>query len=106
MKNHEQNDIQQLMSKSVGIELYSAYRFENDLALILGYNSLNDNYPANATYGSTGGYHLNYGILGVNYYWDDEFYLFSEMRVDNSTHNKDSVVPTDNAIGLGMRYEF
>lgn len=104
MENHEKNDLNQIMSKSLGFELYSSYRFDNDIALILGYNSLNDN--SDQAYGSKGDYHLNYAIVGVNYYWDDEFYLFTEARLDNSTLSEGSTMPTDDAIGIGMRYEF
>lgn len=104
MKNHEINDIGKVMAKSSGIELFSAYRFDNDISLIVGYNSLKDN--SNTLVASASDYHLKYFILSAKYHWDDDFYLYIESKIDDSTLVAQGSTAAENATGVGMMFVF
>ena len=56
MTNHDMNDVGRIMNKAEGIELFSEYRFDNDISVILGYISLKDN-SKNTLLGSNDSYH-------------------------------------------------
>ncbi|WP_440874320.1 porin [Thalassotalea sp. PLHSN55] len=104
MKNHEINDEGKLMTEAFGSELYASYRFEGPWALVGGYNSLKDN--SVATNGSNeSNYHLKYAIVGVNYFFDDDFYLYSEAKINDSESSTGSDYD-ENAIGFGIKYNF
>ncbi len=100
MKNHEVNDESQLMTESQGSELYVSYRFDNEWALVTGYNSLQDKSD------STSEYHLKYAIVGFNYFLDDDFYIYSEAKIDNSQLSANTNSTAENAIGVGIKYNF
>lgn len=104
MKNHDINDIGQVMNKAKGVELYSAYRFDNDISLIYGYISLKDN--STIDLGSDGTYHKEYSILSAKYHWDKDFYLFIESKLDHSTLSEESTNLAENATGIGMMFTF
>lgn len=104
MTNHDMNDIGQLMSKAKGLELYSEYRFENDISLVVGYISLQD--ESNGIFGADGTYHKQYNILSAKYNWDDDFYFFIESKFDNSKLSEQSSNLAENATGIGMRFVF
>lgn len=104
MSNHDINDVGQLMNKATGIELFSAYRFDNDISLILGYNSLKDNSTIDK--GSDGTFHKEYFILSAKYHWDDDFYLYIESKIDQSTLSEQSTSLAEDATGIGMMFEF
>ncbi|TPH14432.1 porin [Litorilituus lipolyticus] len=104
MKNHDINDVGKIMSKSRGIELFSAYRFDNDISLILGYNSLKDN--STGEIGSDGTFHKQYYILSAKYHWDEDFYLYIESKIDNSTLAENTTSLAEDATGIGMMFTF
>jgi len=104
MSNHDINDVGKLMNKSTGMELFSEYRFDNDFSLILGYNSLEDN--STIDLGSNGNYHLQYFILSAKYNWDDDFYIYLESKVDDSTLSNNSKAFAEDATAIGMMYTF
>jgi len=104
MTNHDINDVGQLMNKATGIELFSAYRFDNDISVILGYNSLKDNSTIDK--GSDGTFHKEYFILSAKYHWDDDFYLYIESKLDQSTLSEQSTSLAEDATGIGMMFEF
>lgn len=104
MTNHDINDVGQLMNKATGLELYSAYRFDNDISLILGYNSLEDN--SNVGIGADGTFHKEYFILSAKYHWDDDFYLYIESKLDQSTLSEQTTSLAEDATGIGMMFEF
>jgi predicted porin len=104
MKNHDINDVGKVMNKATGIELYSSYRFENDISLILGYNSLKDRSKINI--GSNGVFHKEYFILSAKYHWDDDFYIYLESKVDRSTLSDNTSDLAEDATGIGMMFEF
>ena len=103
MTNHETNDLGKVMNKSNGIELMSTYRFDNNISLNFGYNSLKDN---SNTVISDNSYHLNYYILSAKYHWDEDFYLYIESKIDDSTLVAADSSLIENATGLGMMYVF
>jgi len=104
MTNHETNDVGQVMNKSKGIELFGAYRFDNDVSLIVGYNSLKDN--SNTLVGSGNNYHLKYYLLSAKYHWDENFYLYIESKFDDSMLIAQESKLAENATGLGMMFVF
>ena len=104
MENHEINDVGKVMNKATGIELHSSYRFDNDIALVLGYNSLKDNSTGDA--GSNGVFHKKYIVVGAKYHWIEEFHLFTEFKIDSSTSSEQDVDLSEDAFGIGMAYEF
>ena len=104
MTNHDINDVGQLMNKAKGIEVFSAYRFDNDISLILGYNSLEDRSSINI--GSDGSFHKEYFILSAKYHWDDDFYLYIESKVDDSTLAETTTSLAEDATGIGMMFTF
>jgi predicted porin len=104
MTNHEVNDLGQVMNKSSGIELFSAYRFDNDISLILGYNALKDD--SSGIIGSDGSFHQKYFILSAKYHWDEDFYLYIESKLDDSTLVEQNSNLAENATGLGMMFVF
>lgn len=99
LQNHEIDNDNRLMKEASGIELYSAYRFDNDLSLILGYNSLEDN-------SAQGIYHKEYIILGGKYYWDEQFELYWESKIDRSKSADGTTPDGEDAIGVGMMFKF
>jgi predicted porin len=109
MKNHDIDDLGHVMAKSKGIELFSAYRFENDISLIVGYNSIKDNSPINRinpNIGSNGSYHKEYFILSAKYHWDDNFYLYIESKLDRSELAAQTTSLAEDATGIGMMFTF
>ncbi|KGJ97917.1 porin [Colwellia psychrerythraea] len=104
MTNHEINDVGQVMNKASGIELFSAYRFDNDISLILGYNSLKDD--SNGLIGSDGTFHQKYFILSAKYHWDEDFYFYIESKIDDSTLVEQDSNLAENATGIGMMFVF
>ncbi len=109
MKNHDMNDLGQVMSKSKGVELFTAYRFDNDISLIFGYNSLEDNSSVNAinpAIGSDGTYHKEYFILSAKYHWDEDFYLYIESKIDRSDLAIETNSLAEDASGIGMMFTF
>ena len=103
MTNHDINDVGKVMNKSSGIEMLTSYRFDNDISLIVGYISLKDN---SNTVLTNNNYHLNYSILSAKYHWDDDFYLFIESKIDDSTVVEQESNLAENATALGMMYVF
>jgi len=109
MKNHDINDLGQVMAKSSGIELFSAYRFENEISLIIGYNSLKDNSSFSSAHpdlGADGSYHKEYFILSAKYHWDEDFYLYIESKRDRSKLAAQTQSLAENATGIGMMFTF
>ncbi len=104
MENHEINDAGKVMNKATGIELHSSYRFDNDIALVLGYNSLKDNSTGDV--GSNGLFHKKYTVVGAKYHWIEEFHLYAEFKIDSSTSSDQGVDLSEDAFGIGMAYEF
>jgi predicted porin len=104
MSNHDMNDVGELMNKSTGMELFSEYRFDNDFSLIFGFNSLEDN--STIDIGSNGNYHLQYFILSAKYNWDDNFYIYLESKIDDSTLSNNSKAFAEDATAIGMMYTF
>jgi len=104
MENHEINDVGKVMHKAAGIELHSSYRFDNNIALVLGYNSLKDNSAGDI--GSNGRFHKKYIVVGAKYHWIEEFHLFAEFKIDSSTASEQDVDLSEDAFGIGMAYEF
>lgn len=104
MTNHDINDEGKVMNKSSGIELFSAYRFDNDISLIVGYNSLKDN--SKATFGRDKSFHQQYYILSAKYHWDEDFYLYIESKLDDSNFVHQGSVLSENATGIGMMFVF
>lgn len=104
MTNHEMNDIGKVMGKSNGIELFTAYRFDNDISLIVGYNSLKD--KSNTLIAENSDYHLKYYILSAKYHWDEDFYLYLESKIDDSRLMEPDSRYAENATGVGMMYVF
>ncbi len=105
MTNHDYNDVGKVMNKAKGLELFSEYRFDNDISVILGYISLDDNSEPSEL-GSDGTYHKKYAILSAKYHWDEDFYIFIESKLDNSTLSKQSTDLAEDATGIGMMFEF
>lgn len=103
MENHEINDVGDVMNKSFGIELHSTYRFDNDFSLLFGYNSLKD--KSTNLISSNGKYHLEYFIVGFKYHWIEDFHLYLETKLDQTT-TSEGLDREDDAIGFGMAYEF
>ena len=104
MTNHEINNVGQVMAKSNGIELFSAYRFDNDISLIFGYNSLKDNSHTGVT--AADDFNLKYYIFSVKYHWDEDFYLYIESKLDDSTLVGQDNTAAENATGVGMMFVF
>jgi len=104
MENHEMNDVGKVMNKSAGIELHSSYRFDNNIALVFGFNSLKDNSTSDV--GSNGVFHKKYIIVGAKYHWIEEFHLYTEFKIDSSTASDQAVDLSEDAFGIGMAYEF
>lgn len=104
MENHEWNDAGKVMNKSTGIELHSSYRFDNDIAILLGFNSLKDD--SKADFGSNGLFHKKYIVVGAKYHWIEEFHLYTEFKIDSSTATDQTFDLSENAFGIGMAYEF
>jgi predicted porin len=104
MENHEINDLNQVMSKAQGIELYGAYRFANNFTAIVTYNSLKD--QSSVTDPSGGLYHKEYSTVGVQYHWAEDFYIYSHVKFDNSRCANQLLDKGDNAIGIGFAYSF
>ena len=104
MKNHDINDVGQVMTDSTSIELYSVYRFENDISLILGYVSLED--KSNIVFGANGNFNENYVVLSAKYHMSDDFYIFIESKLDNSTLSDNTTSLAEDATGLGMMFTF
>lgn len=104
MKNHEINDVSRVMNKANGVELMATYRFENDISLILGYNSLKDKSAASVSVDNA--YHLNFYIISAKYHWDEDFYLFMESKIDDSTLIDEESGQAEDAIALGLMYAF
>ncbi|MCW8864859.1 MAG: porin [Colwellia sp.] len=105
MTNHDYNDVGQVMREAKGIELFSEYRFDNDISLILGYISLEDNSDPDMI-GADGTYHKKYTILSAKYHWDDDFYLFIESKIDDSQLSEFSSSLDEDATGIGMMFTF
>ncbi len=106
MKNHDVDDVGKIMNKSTGIELFSAYRFDNDISVIVGYNSLKDNSSSNNPVASDGLFHKKYYILSAKYHWDEDFYLYIESKIDDSTLHDDTTSLAEDATGIGMMFTF
>lgn len=106
MKNHDSNDIGQVMESSTGIEIYTGYRFENDIALILGYQSLEDTSSPGNPLGSDGTFHKEYAVVSVKYHWDNDFVLYMESKIDNSTLAEDTTSFGEDAMAVGMVFTF
>ena len=53
-----------------------------------------------------GTYHKKYAILSAKYHWDEDFYIFIESKLDNSTLSKQSTDLAEDATGIGMMFEF
>lgn len=104
MNYHDINDVGKVMEKSSGIELYSAYRFDNNISLIVGYNSLKDN-STTTTFGSNN-FHLKHYILSAKYHWDDNAYFYIESKFDDSTLVTPDSTADENATGIGMMFTF
>ena len=104
MSNHDYNDAGKVMNKAQGMELLTEYRFENDISLIYGYISLED--KSDSLVGSDGTYHRKYSILSAKYHWDDDFYIFLESKIDDSTLSVQGSDLAEDAIGIGMMFEF
>ena len=104
MTNHEVNDVGQVMNKASGIELFSVYRFDNDISLIFGYNSLKDD--SNGFIGSDGSFHQKYFILSAKYHWHEGFYLYIESKIDDSNLVEEDSNLAENATGIGMMFVF
>lgn len=104
MENHEWNDAGKVMNKSSGIEMHSSYRFDNDIAIVLGFNSLKDD--SKTDLGSNGLFHKKYIIVGAKYHWIEEFHLYTEFKIDSSTASEQGVDLSEDAFGIGMAYEF
>ncbi|RHW74991.1 porin [Colwellia sp. RSH04] len=104
MKYHDINDVGKIMSKSSGIELLTSYRFENDISVILGYNSLKDN--STGAIGSDGTFHKQYYIVSAKYHWDENFYLYVESKIDDSTLSENTTSLAEDATGIGMMFVF
>ncbi|QBG34748.1 porin [Litorilituus sediminis] len=106
MKNHDVDDVGKFMNKSTGIELFSAYRFDNDISVIVGYNSLKDNSSSNNPVASDGLFHKKYYILSAKYHWDEDFHLYIESKIDDSTLHDDTTSLAEDATGIGMMFTF
>ncbi len=104
MENHEWNDAGKVMNKATGIELHSSYRFDNDIAILLGFNSLKDD--SKADFGSNGLFHKKYIIVGAKYHWIEEFHLYTEFKIDSSTASDQAIDLSEDAFGIGMAYKF
>ena len=104
MQNHEINDLGKVMNKSTGIEMHSSYRFDNNIALVLGFNYLKDN--STADFGSNGLFNKKYIIVGAKYHWIEEFHLYSEFKIDDSKSANPNKEIAENAFAIGMAYEF
>jgi len=104
MENHEINDLNQVMTKASGIELYGSYRFANNITAIVSYNSLKD--QSAVTEVNNGLYHNEYVTVGAQYHWVEDFYIYSHVKFDNSTFSNESLTKSDNAIGIGFAYSF
>jgi predicted porin len=109
MKNHDFDDQKQVMAEANGIEFISIYRFNNPFAIVGGFISLDDVTKPSFTSKSksNGKYKNEYFILSARYFWDENFYIYLEQKIDNSVSSNPSVVPVPgNAAALGMRFDF
>ncbi|ALO34591.1 hypothetical protein CMT41_07580 [Colwellia sp. MT41] len=104
MTYHEVNDIGTVMAKSSGVELFAAYRFDNNISVIVGYNSLTDDSPTSID--SVSDYHLKYYILSAKYHWDENFYFYIESKIDDSILVAAGSNQGENATGVGMMFVF
>ncbi|MGB0936658.1 MAG: porin [Colwellia sp.] len=107
MKNHDFDDQKQVMEEANGIELISIYRFNNPFAVVGGFISLDDVTKATITSRTNGKFKNEYFILSARYFWDENFYIYLEQKIDNSVSSDPGVLPVPgNATALGMRFDF
>ena len=100
-ENHHRDNQGMFLDESTGVEVLVAYRFENDFEVLGGAVEV-------TTDDSGNDYEKSYLIAGVTYYWSDSFRVFTEVKVDDSTHVEggQSYTPEDDVIGFGARFSF
>ncbi|TRX53983.1 porin [Thalassomonas sp. M1454] len=98
-ENHHLDNTGSFLDESTGVELMAAYRFDNDFEVIGG--------AINVTTDDAGNdYEKSYLIAGVAYYWSENFRVFSEVKVDDSTDANGQDAPDGDVVGFGARFSF
>lgn len=101
-ENHHVDNNGRFLDESTGVEIMVAYRFANDFEIIGGaVSAVSDE--------SGDDYETSYLIAGVMYYWSDNFRVFSEVKVDDSTYVDGAggtFTPENDVIGVGARFSF
>ncbi|WP_068546142.1 porin [Thalassotalea crassostreae] len=101
-ENHQMDNQGGLLEEATGIETMVAYRFDNDFEVIGGLISTTSDESGND-------YEKKYAIIGGAYYWSDNFTVYSEIKIDDSTYvNQDmsTFKPKDDVVGVGARFTF
>ncbi|NTS78346.1 porin [Catenovulum sp. SM1970] len=100
---HEINDQNGLMEESTGLEVWASYRFMDDKFMSYGgYNALEDD-----SSGEDNSYKRSHYLLGLAYYYDPSFYVFTEAQLEDDSKFADgSTNDRDDIFALGIRYQF
>ncbi len=96
MENHEINNQKAIMTKSTGIEAVVAYKFDNRITAIAGYNDLTDD-------SGNSQYNMSFYTVGVTYEWTDNFVVFADAKFDDTTY-VDGSKPDLDIVGFGFRF--
>lgn len=94
--NHELDDLG-IFFDSEGIEVYAGYEFMPKWKVILAYNDLqrdDDNHK--------GQYEVSYMGGGIHYYWSDNLWLYTEIKIEDSKLTDGT--EADNIYAIGVRY--
>ena len=102
-ENHEMDNEGNLIDAN-GLEAVAAYRFGNDIEILVALNQLSADENNND-------YEMAYTVAGVGYYWADNVKVFVEYKMDDTTMaNGDSFEDANGAkndvIAIGGRYIF
>lgn len=105
-ENHEFDNNGEVYD-SKGVEIYSTYSLNEQWKLMAAYNYLESNDDSNDY---AGDYKLEYVGLGVQYYWTENFWIYTESRIESSKKAKDEdgnrPDDPDSIYALALRYNF
>ncbi|MEW6998977.1 porin [Colwelliaceae bacterium BS250] len=96
---HEYDNNGSLLSDATGHELYVSYRFDNDIELVGGSIGVSSDEDGND-------YEKSYVVAGVTYYWSDQFRVFTEVKVDDSTNASGADAADNDSLSVGARFSF
>ncbi|WNC73995.1 porin [Thalassotalea psychrophila] len=97
-ENHELDSEGRLID-ATGLEAVVTYRFNNDIELLAAVNTLTADESDND-------YEMSYYVAGIGYYWADDFKVYAEYKMDDSTNVDGSESSNGDMLAIGARYSF